>query len=78
MLAELISQVVCDSMRFLVYFLLYMIWFALLYRGMGIEFDQSESTFDEWYFRFLLVNFRNSIGDLQFPDTSYWNDLKIP
>lgn len=72
MLVQLIISVVIDIKNFIFFFVLWLILFSLLYRIAGIKIDEGDYKNVNSYLAYVIVIFRNSIGDEQIPDTNYW------
>lgn len=63
MLVQLILSVIIDIKNFIFFFILWLILFSLLYRIAGIKIDRDHYKNVNSYLAYIIVIFRNSIGD---------------
>lgn len=75
MLVELISQVLRDIKYFMLFFICWLVLFSILYRIAGIQIEEDDYS-NLWSFlTYIIVIFRNSIGDEQMPNPAHWLEL---
>lgn len=76
MLVQLIISVIWDIKNFIFFFVCWLILFSLLYRIAGIKISETDYKNVSSYLAYIIVIFRNSIGDEQVPDTAFWSTQK--
>lgn len=74
MLVQLIITVILDIKNFIFFFFLWLVLFSLLYRIAGIKIDRDDYKNVNSFLAYIIVIFRNSIGDEQIPNTDYWDE----
>lgn len=69
LLVEMVAITMVEIVPFLFFFLLWVTLFALLFMNFGMEIEDAEIDYYNvpLFFQYLLMSYRNSIGDISTP-----------
>ena len=73
-IVSLVELVFVQVWPFLTFYAIVNMMFAFIFRVLGLDYDQEEYDSLPEFVAYFLLAFRNSVGDMSAPSSSFWDD----